>query len=427
MFTEYTQALDFLYTNLPMYQRVGAIAYRKDLVNTIKLCEVLGNPHMRFKSIHIAGTNGKGSTSHMLASILQSSGYKTGLYTSPHLKEFTERIKINGKEINKGFVISFVNRIKDFAETIQPSFFEITVAMAFEYFAQQEVDVAVIEVGLGGRLDSTNIITPIVSVITNISYDHKDILGDTLEKIATEKAGIIKAGVPVVIIERQPEVENIFSITALSARSKISYASDGYTVYEGDRGLDIFLGKDILISGLSIPLKGNYQFKNIAGVLATVDVLRDAGFQISKGNIVYGLEATVTQTGLKGRWQKLGVDPLMICDTGHNAAGVSEVIHQIRQQKFSKLFIIWGMVKDKEPSEILALLPTEAYYFFCEAHIPRALNAHELKEKAAAFNLFGEVVCDVNRAIEKASRIAKAEDFIFIGGSTFIVAEIVTL
>lgn len=427
MFTNYQQTLEYLYANLPIFQRVGSAAYKKDLTNTIQLCEVLGNPHRKFKSIHVAGTNGKGSTSHMLASILQSSGYKTGLYTSPHLKEFTERIKINGREISKEFVVGFVNRIKPSIETIQPSFFEITVAMAFEYFAQQQVDIAVIEVGLGGRLDSTNIITPIVSVITNISYDHKDILGDTLEKIAAEKAGIIKAGIPVVISERQSEVESVFNTRALDARSKISYASDRYTVNEGERGLDIFLGKDPLISELSIPLKGNYQFKNIAGILATVDVLRDGGFQISKENLVHGLEATVLQTGLKGRWQKLGVNPLIICDTGHNAAGVREVIRQLSQQKFSKLYIIWGMVKDKESDEILALLPTEAYYFFCAANIPRALDANTLREKAEAFNLYGEVISDVNSAMKKARMIAKADDFIFIGGSTFIVAEINSL
>jgi dihydrofolate synthase/folylpolyglutamate synthase len=427
MFTDYQQAIDYLYANLPIFQRVGAAAYKRDLTNTLQLCEVLGNPQLKFKSIHVAGTNGKGSTSHMLASVLQSSGYKTGLYTSPHLKDFTERIKINGNQVDKDFVIQFVNRIKPSIELIQPSFFEITVAMAFEYFAQQQVDVAVIEVGLGGRLDSTNIITPVVSVITNISFDHKDLLGDTLEKIAFEKAGIIKPNVPVVISERQTEVEQVFIEKAGECGTEIYFAPDDYHVEESANGLNVFLNKDRFINELSLPLKGIYQSKNLAGVLKTVDILRIHDFNISRNNLVEGLKKSVEQTGLKGRWQQLQDKPLMICDTGHNYAGVQEVVKQISLQKFEELHIVWGMVKDKEPDEVLSLLPKEANYYFCQANIPRALEAERLKEKAVLFGLKGEAIQNVNQAIETAKKRAHPDDFIFIGGSTFVVAEIDTL
>lgn len=427
MFTDYQQTLNCLYANLPIFQRVGAVAYKKDLTNTIQLCEVLGNPHLKFSSIHVAGTNGKGSTSHMLASVMQSSGYKTGLYTSPHLKNFTERIKIDGNEISKEFVVDFVNRIWPSIELIKPSFFEITVAMAFDYFARQGVDVAVIEVGLGGRLDSTNIITPVVSVITNISYDHKDILGDTLAKIASEKAGIIKPGIPVVVSERQAEVENIFIEKASACGVEIHFAQDKYTIHESENGLHVTIGKNEFINALALPLKGKYQFKNLAGVLKTVEVLTEKGYRIPIEKLIEGLEMAVEQTGLKGRWQKLGDMPLTICDTGHNAAGVSEVVGQIERQQFDMLFIVWGMVKDKEVDEILSLLPKHAHYYFCQANIPRALDAYLLKEKAERYDLQGEVVVDVNQAVERARNEAGSNDFIFIGGSTFVVAEIDSL
>ena len=427
MFTNYQQTLEYLYANLPIFQRVGAVAYKKDLTNTIQLCEVLGNPQLKFKSVHMAGTNGKGSTSHMLASVLQASGYKTGLYTSPHLKDFTERIKINGQEIGKEFVVGFANRIRPSIELIKPSFFEITVAMAFDYFAQQQVDVAVIEVGLGGRLDSTNVISPVVSVITNIDYDHKDLLGDTLEQIAAEKAGIIKHSVPVVVSERQPEVENVFIEMAAKVESFIHFAQDKYSVQQSDNALHIFRNDKLYINKLSLPLKGIYQIKNLVGVLKTVDILMDNGFLITKESLIRGLEKTVDQTGLKGRWQQLGEKPLMVCDTGHNAAGVREVMRQIDLQKFDKLHIVWGMVKDKEADEILALLPKRARYYFCQAAIPRALDAHLLKQKAEHFGLYGQVTQDVNQAIVKAKQTAGSDDFIFIGGSTFVVAEIDTL
>lgn len=424
MLTTYQQTLDYLYANLPVFQRIGAAAYKKDLANTIQLCEELDNPQLKFKSVHVAGTNGKGSTSHMLASILQSSGYKTGLYTSPHLKEFTERIKINGQEIEQDFVVDFVNRIIPAIDKIQPSFFEITVAMAFDYFAYQKVDVAVIEVGLGGRLDSTNIITPEVSVITNISFDHKDLLGDTLEKIASEKAGIIKPRIPAVITERQSETEQVFIEKAAECQAQIHFAQDSYSIVDSKNGLDVYLNKIQYISGLQLPLKGNYQTKNLAGVCKTVDVLRERGFSILQDKLIEGLESTVSQTGLKGRWQRLGSNPTMVCDTGHNLAGVQEVVKQIGEQKFEKLHMVWGMVKDKEIVEVLSVLPKDAQYYFCQAKIPRAMEAQMLFEKAQQVGLTGKVIPDVNQAIEEARKQASPNDFIFIGGSTFVVAEI---
>ncbi len=419
----YQQTLDYLYANLPMYQRVGAVAYKEDLTNTILLCEALGNPQNKFKSIHVAGTNGKGSSSHMLAAVLQAASYKTGLYTSPHLKEFTERIKINGQEVNQEFVIDFVSRIKPSIEKILPSFFEITVAMAFDYFAQQKVDVAVIEVGLGGRLDSTNVIIPLVSLITNISWDHKEILGDTLEKIAYEKAGIIKSGIPVVISERQSEVDFVFDKKSADVSSEIIFASDYYKVIDRSDG-DFLVETKGIKTSYNLDLKGSYQRKNLAGLLATVAILRDKGIAISEESLKMGLNSTILLTGLKGRWQKLSTKPLIVCDTGHNEAGIQEVLLQILKQQFSKLYIVWGMVKDKDITNILKLLPTEASYFFCQAKLPRAIPANELAARANEFGLNGIVVNDVNEAITKAKEMSSESDMIFIGGSTFVVAEI---
>lgn len=424
MFNTYQQALTYLYQNLPMFQRVGAIAYKADLSNTLALCEALGNPQKTFKSIHIAGTNGKGSTSHMLASVLQSAGYKTGLYTSPHLKEFTERIRVNGNEITQSFVVDFVNRIKPQIDIIQPSFFEITVAMAFDYFRDQQVDIAVIEVGLGGRLDATNVITPILSVITNIGYDHKDILGDTLPQIAFEKAGIIKDHIPVVISERQSEVENVFIEKARAHRADIMFASDQYSVSVAKGLFRVEKNGSLQIRDLKLPLKGFYQKKNLAGVCKVFDVLEQLGVMIPYTALIHGLENVVVQTGLKGRWQQLNDKPLIICDTGHNADGIRELVAQIKQQSYKKLYMIIGMVKDKEPDAVLKILPTDAYYYFCQASIPRALEATQLRDHANRFQLEGEVEPDVNEAIRKAKAKADANDFIFIGGSTFVVAEI---
>jgi dihydrofolate synthase / folylpolyglutamate synthase len=395
------------------------------LTNTIALCEALDNPQNKFNSIHVAGTNGKGSSSHMLAAILQTAGYKTGLYTSPHLKEFTERIKINGQEVEKDFVVDFVERIKPEIEKIKPSFFEITVAMAFDYFAQQKVDVAVIEVGLGGRLDSTNVITPIVSLITNISWDHKDLLGDTLPKIAYEKAGIIKKNVPVVVSERQAEVEEVFIAKSKEMNSKLLFADDQWKVKALADG-KFLVDRELSRLEFELDLKGSYQRKNIAGVLAVTETLKQT-FEISNDQIQKALHSTADLTGLKGRWQKLGEKPLMICDTGHNEGGVREVVRQILSQKFDRLFIVWGSVKDKDISMILELLPKKAYYFFCQAKIPRAMPALELQEKAKQFGLDGMTVEDVNDAIAMAKKLSTSDDFIFIGGSTFVVAEIAEL
>jgi len=409
-----------------MYQRVGAAAYKADLSNTILLCEALGNPQNKFRSIHVAGTNGKGSSSHMLAAILQTAGYKTGLYTSPHLKEFTERIRINGKEIDKNFVVDFVKRIKSSIENIKPSFFEITVAMAFDYFAKQKVDVAVIEVGLGGRLDSTNMITPLVSLITNISWDHQDLLGDTLQKIAFEKAGIIKQTVPVVVSERNQEVDEIFRTKSNEEQSQLYFASDLWKIDSISEGVYQVQDPSKTVE-LTLDLMGVYQRKNLGGVLQVVELLNGKGFNISQEAIRIALENVTTITGLKGRWQKLSHQPLVICDTGHNEAGIREVVAQIQAQKFEKLFIVLGCVKDKDLSSVLSLLPVDAYYFFCQAKIPRALDAIELSNRAAVFGLKGEVISDVNEAIGTARKKATPNDFIFVGGSTFIVAEIENL
>jgi dihydrofolate synthase / folylpolyglutamate synthase len=428
MFTNYQETLNFLYTNLPMFQRIGAAALKPDLTNTIALCQALGNPHHKFKSIHVAGTNGKGSTSHMLASILQSAGYQTGLYTSPHLKSFTERIKINGIEIHHEYVVEFVNRIYPQIEELKPSFFEITVALAFDYFANEKVDVAVIEVGLGGRLDSTNVITPAVSVITNIGWDHTDLLGDTLEKIALEKAGIIKNGIPVVISERQPEVANVFEEKASVSGSAISFAADRFEAKTFDANgvvsFDVVENGTMLIRDLSLQLQGSYQKKNLPGVMETVRILNDKGWNIQPESIRRGLEQVVAYTGLKGRWQILGRQPLIVCDTGHNLDGMKEVVRQIQRQDYRTLYFVLGMVKDKDISSVLNLLPGEAYYFFCQAKIPRALDATTLFERADLCGLKGEIVHDVNDALRAAKSKAEPNDMIFIGGSTYVVAEI---
>jgi len=422
-FMNYAETLTFLYQNLPMFQRVGASAFKKDLTNTIALCEVLGNPQHRFKSIHIAGTNGKGSSSHMLAAVLQSAGYKTGLYTSPHLKEFTERIRINGEEVSEDFVVDFVARIRPSLDKIHPSFFEITVAMAFDYFAMHHVDVAVIEVGLGGRLDSTNVITPLLSLITNISWDHMDLLGDTLEKIAFEKAGIIKPNIPVVISERQVEVESVFINKAKAGNSPITFASDHFHVIRESTGTySIQNGTNHYV--LELDLKGGYQSKNLAGVLASIEELRKLGFGISDQNIEKGLKEVMRLTGLRGRWQKIGDKPLIICDTGHNEGGIREIVEQINETPYHHLHIVMGMVKDKDISKILRLLPVNATYYFCAASIPRAMPAEELKEKAEAFGLKGNSYANVNDAIRAAKSNSATDDFIFVGGSTFVVAEV---
>jgi dihydrofolate synthase / folylpolyglutamate synthase len=431
MFTTYEETLNFLYENLPMFQRIGTAALKLDLRNTLALCEALGNPQEKFRSIHVAGTNGKGSTSHMLASILQSSGFKTGLYTSPHLKSFTERIRINGREISTDYVIEFVNRMLGQIESLKPSFFEITVSLALDYFARNQVDIAVIEVGLGGRLDSTNIITPEVSIITNIGWDHMDVLGDTLEKIAAEKAGIIKPHVPVVISERQPETDYVFQNRARSMNSPVFFASDHLRTMvhnkNGEVAYDILQDEKPLFKNLRMSVQGIYQQKNVLGVIEAIRILRERDWNITDRDLRSGLENVVARTGLKGRWQILGASPLIVCDTGHNPDGIKEVVRQIEMQRYDRLYFILGMVKGKDVTATLKLLPKSAYYFFCRAKIPRALDASVLFETAQNYQLDGEIIEDVNDALHAAKQRASRDDMIFIGGSSYIVAEIAGL
>jgi dihydrofolate synthase/folylpolyglutamate synthase len=425
MIATYPDVLKYLYDNLPMFQRVGAVALKKDLTNIIRICDALDNPQRSFKSIHIAGTNGKGSTSHMLASIFQSAGYKTGLYTSPHLKEFTERIRIDGREVPPDYVVEFVNRIIPLIEEFRPSFFEITVAMAFDYFARERVDVAVIETGLGGRLDSTNIITPVLSLITNISWDHKELLGDTLPQIAYEKAGIIKRCVPVVVSERQEEVEDVFIQKAREEEAAVFFASDDYVVaMKPDRFLlDVYRDKKIVMRDVAFPLGGYYQNRNIPGVMKAVEVLQSL-FPLDPETVKKGMEDVLINTHLKGRWQILQHSPMVVCDTGHNYSGVREVFRQIASSRYNRLFVVWGMVKDKDVKPILEVLPTVAYYYFCQAKIPRAMDAGLLCREAASFGLSGEVIADVNEAKRTAIARASYDDFIFVGGSSYVVGEI---
>lgn len=423
-FSNYQDVLSYLYTQLPMFQRVGGSAYKKDLTNTIALCNYLNNPEHQFKSIHIAGTNGKGSSSHYLAAILQSAGYKTGLYTSPHLKNFTERIKINGQEMSEDKVINFVNRVQPFIEDTKPSFFELTVGMAFDYFAEEKVDIAVVEVGMGGRLDSTNVVIPEVSLITNISADHMQWLGDTLEAVAAEKGGIIKDHVPVVISEKQEGISHVFENIAYQKKSQLYYSGDNYIAEFDDQGrLNVSSeGKDIY--SFDIQPAGYYQTKNVPGVLKAVDVLRDRGFNIAPEHIVNGIEQMKALTGLKGRWQVLNIQPLTICDVGHNQAGVETILDQISHTPHKGLHMIWGTVSDKDVSGILKILPKEAHYYFCQADIPRAMLAEDLQKEAAKHGLTGTVIKDVNEALKIARQHAAPEDLIFIGGSTFVVAEL---
>ena len=407
-----------------MFSRIGAAAIKKDITNTVRICEALGNPQQKFKTVHVGGTNGKGSTSHMLASVLQEAGYKAGLYTSPHLKSFTERIKINGEEVPEPFVVDFVSRVEPLINDIRPSFFEITVAMAFDYFAKSSVDIAVIEVGLGGRLDSTNVISPVVSLITNIGWDHKDLLGDSLEKIASEKAGIIKHKTPAVVSEFQPEVASVFEQKAMVESSPLHFASTELHVSHEGETVSIYQGDRLLFERVNLPLRGFYQRKNLPGVLKCLQILNENGFRISEQNIASGLENVIANTGFKGRWQILRDRPLMVCDTGHNIDGIREVVAQIQKVKYRRLHIVFGTVKDKDEAAVFRLLPKQASYYFCQAKIPRAMNAKELQEKALAFGLQGEAIPDVNEAKNTALKNASQDDFIFIGGSTFVVAEI---
>ncbi|WP_139957735.1 bifunctional folylpolyglutamate synthase/dihydrofolate synthase [Flavicella sediminum] len=402
----YQETLDWLFVQLPMYQRQGAAAYKKDLSNTLLMSERLQHPENNFKSIHVAGTNGKGSTSHMLASVLQEAGYKVGLYTSPHLKDFRERIKINGKEITEKYVVDFVAEQKTFFETNFLSFFEMTVGLAFQYFSDEKVDIAIIEVGLGGRLDSTNIVMPEVSVITNIGLDHTQFLGDTLKKVAFEKGGIIKFNIPVVVGEFQKETFPVFKEIA-----KVKNA-------------DLFLASELVKENYDSDLIGAYQKHNIKTVIQAIKLIRTKGFLVSETDLKNGLKKVVENTGLLGRWQLLQENPKVICDTAHNKEGLLYTMEQLKKESFVKLHIVLGVVNDKDLAAVLPLFPKNANYYFCKPDLGRGLDAHELKSAARGFGLNGEVFLSVNQAYKNALKNATTEDCIYVGGSTFVVAEI---
>jgi len=403
----YKDTIDWMFAQLPMYQNQGKTAYKEDLSNTIKLVKHLNNPHQHFKSIHVAGTNGKGSTSHMLASILQEAGYKVGLYTSPHMKDFRERIKINGKEISKQFVIGFIKRNKAFFEANSLSFFEMTVGMAFDYFAKKQVDIAIIEVGLGGRLDSTNVITPEVSVITNIGIDHTQFLGNTLELIANEKGGIIKPNIPVVIGETQDETKDIFLSLAKHNNSEITFADiEELKEFDSD-------------------LKGSYQKKNIQTTVQTIKILNDKGFKVSSNNIEKGFLNVVKNTGLLGRWQILRENPRVICDTAHNKEGLIYIMKQLKNEDYSTLHFVLGFVSDKDLSTIINLFPKEARYYFCKPKISRGLDVGKLINSFNKKGCKGNAYKSVAEAFKTSLKKAKSTDLIYVGGSTFVVAEIV--
>jgi dihydrofolate synthase/folylpolyglutamate synthase len=444
----YPETLEYLYTQLPMFTRVGASAFKKDLTNTLALCERLGNPQHKFKTIHVAGTNGKGSTSHMLAAILQMAGYKTGLYTSPHLRDFRERIRINGEMIAEDLVVEFVAQHQSDFDEIQPSFFEMTVALAFDYFAEENVDVAIIEVGLGGRLDSTNVILPVLSIITNIGWDHMNILGNTLPLIAAEKAGIIKPGIPVIISEHQPELSNVFIAKAKQEIAPISFASDLWETITQTHGEDresllkdrlhvtlsrrnksklgLSVDQDApIVYQLQLDLSGSYQSKNVTGVITAIHELKKIGFVIKDQHILAALTNVKLLTGLRGRWDILAQHPLVICDTGHNSDGIAEVMKNINSLFYNKLHFVIGMVNDKELNSVLRLLPKEADYYFCKPGIPRGLDAQVLQDQAEIFGLIGEVYSSVASAFSAAKAKALKDDCVFVGGSTFVVAEII--
>lgn len=428
---DYTQTIDYLYQLLPVFHREGKKAFKPGLDNIIHFLNHLGNPHLNLKCIHIAGTNGKGSCSHLLSSVLQEKGYKVGLYTSPHLKDFTERIKINGIEIPRHEVVSFVGLHQKYIETNKPSFFELTVALAFNYLSIQEVDFAVIEVGLGGRLDSTNIITPILSFITNISFDHQDILGDTLQLIANEKAGIIKPQIPIVISENQSEIKEVFENTAFENNAKIYFANDFFRVKNrfllkpSVQRIDIV--NIITNQNLQIDcgLSANYQLKNIVGVLKVIDVLNAKyDLQIDFQNVSDGFEKVISNTNFKGRWQIMNERPLIVCDTGHNEAGIEAILDNLSKVEYAKLTFILGFVKDKDITKILNLFPKNADYLFCEADSPRSLSSQNLKFLADNFGLNGREVPNVNTAIATAKEFANIDDVIVVCGSNFLVGEI---
>lgn len=403
----YHEILTWLFSRLPMYQRQGSSAFKKDLTNSIAFSEYLGHPHTAFKSVHVAGTNGKGSTAHMIASVLQEAGHKVGLYTSPHLRDFRERIKINGACIPERRVVRFVEKHKDFIENQGLSFFELTVGMAFWYFAKEKTDIAVVEVGLGGRLDSTNIILPLVSVITNIGLDHTQMLGDTYGQIATEKAGIIKPEIPVVIGQRQQGVFSVFEHRADAVNAPL------------------FIASETVANTYNSDLTGNYQQYNIKTAVKALEILRTKGYGVTESHIKKGLQNVVKNTGLLGRWQKLGEKPLIICDTAHNKEGLEIVVQQILAQEYDRLHLVIGLVNDKKLDGVLPLFPREATYYFCKPDVPRGLSSEILAGEAVEFGLMGRSYDSVYAALSEAKKNALPEDFIFVGGSTFVVAEVV--
>ena len=425
---KYQECLNYIFEKLPMFTRVGAVAYKPNLDNIIALCEAIGNPHSQFKSIHIAGTNGKGSCSHMLASALQLNGYKTGLYTSPHVIDFRERIRINGIEIPKENVIDFIDQTKHLIENLKPSFFEITVAMAFDYFAKEKVDIVVVEVGLGGLLDSTNVIKPEVSVITNISKDHTNLLGDSIEEIAIQKAGIIKEEVPVVIGETQVETEKIFFSKTILHHSQIFFADKLYAVVhqetiEGKMKLKIMNYTTMSIQDYWLDLLGEYQIKNIKTVLTTLDVLKSLGWKVDNNTVMNALSKTKKTTGLKGRFDLVSEKPKIVFDVSHNEAGISELIKQIEKLNYEKLYIILGFVSDKDVQKVLTMFPKSAYYFFSQAQIPRALPYHELQKIAIENELKGQAIETIAESLQQARDLATDADMILVTGSFFNLEE----
>ena len=434
----YSETLDFLYAQLPMYHRIGAAAFKKDLTNTIALCEHLGNPHLKFKSVHVGGTNGKGSVSHLLAAVCQAAGLKTGLYVSPHYKDFRERIKVNGQYIPRRQVVDFVEKNRSAIEKIQPSFFELCVAMAFAHFAHERVDVAVVEVGLGGRLDSTNVITPLLSVITNISYDHQNMLGDTLPEIAFEKAGIIKPGVPVVIGETHPESAPVFLKKAAETGSEIVFADQHFEAVEQREEnwqttfYDVFKDKKLFLENLEVDAAGPYQAKNVATAIQAVEIVSRQLPMLDLHALQAGLKNLRLLTRFIGRWQVIGQNPTILCDSAHNEAGLRlafEKIHQLTNSGLtthdSRLHIVTGFVNDKDVDKVLGLFPKNVRYYFAKADIPRGLEAQVLKEKAAALGLEGRAYSSVKNALKAAKRAAAPEDLIVVIGSIFVVAEVI--
>ena len=424
----YQETIDYLFNSTPLFQNVGKDAYKEGLENTHLLDKHFGHPHRQFKTIHVAGTNGKGSCSHTLAAILQSAGYKVGLYTSPHLVDFRERIRINGTPVSEAYVIDFVENHRAFFEPLHPSFFELTTAMAFNYFAEQQVDVAVIEVGLGGRLDCTNIIRPDLCVITNISFDHVQFLGDTLAKIASEKAGIIKEGIPVVIGETTPETKPVFAEKAIQVNAPIHFAEEEQFLLESsinEQGKRIYQTKEY--ADLEGELGGLCQIKNTNTLLSAIRILQDSGYNINDTHVREGFAHVCSLTGLMGRWQKILETPVAFCDTGHNKAGIQYIVEQLSRQTYRQLHIVMGMVNDKDISGVLAMLPKDAIYYFTKASVSRALNENEVKRLAGEAGLEGNTYPSVKDAFEAAQASAHPDDFIFVGGSTFIVADLLSI